>query len=186
MPIFGITASSNMTTKLTDFYQIATTTLGSTTANITFSSIPQDYKHLQIRYFARTNRAAVGEDLAITFNADGANNYSWHYMDGNGSGATSGNGYTTSRMLVPGTPAASGTASTFGSAIVDILDYTNTNKYKTIKCIGGYDANGNGSVLLTSGCWQSSSAITSLTFSPFTYTNSFVQYTSAALYGIKG
>jgi len=44
MPIFGITASSNMSIKLTDFYQIATTTVGSTAvANVEFTSIPADY-----------------------------------------------------------------------------------------------------------------------------------------------
>ena len=38
-------------------------------------------------------------------------------------------------------------SSTYPLALVaDILDYTNTNKYKTIRYIGGYDNNGSGEI----------------------------------------
>jgi hypothetical protein len=81
--------------------------------------------------------------------------------------------------IYAGTSAA---ASIFGAGIVDILDYANTNKYKTLRALAGVDFNGSGRVGLTSGLWQSTSAINAITLEG----SSFVQYSSFALYGIKG
>ena len=184
MPIFGITASSNMSTKLTDFYQIATTTVGSGGASeIVFSSIPQDYTHLQIRGIPRIT-AAIGDDWTrIQFNSDTGSNYSWHVLAGNGTAASSGNATSQSSMLYISTPGANRTASSFGIGVVDILDYTNTNKFKTIRAISGYDANGTGETHLISGNWRSTNAITSIKVYPTTV--NFAQYSSFQLYGIK-
>jgi len=70
-----------------------------------------------------------------------------------------------------------------GGFIVDILDYANTNKYKTVRSLNGNDANGSGSMNLSSNVWLSTAAITSLTLSS---SSDFRQYSSFALYGIKG
>ena len=67
-------------------------------------------------------------------------------------------------------------------AIIDILDYVNTNKYKTIRSISGHDANGSGIVQLGSELWQSTSAITSLAGGA---NAGFLQYTTIQLYGIQ-
>jgi hypothetical protein len=73
----------------------------------------------------------------------------------------------------------------FGGFIVDILDYTSTNKNKTIRCLCGFDANGSGNLGLVSGLWRNSgSAITSLELFP--QSGVIAQYSSFALYGIKG
>jgi hypothetical protein len=185
MPIFGITASSNQTVKFTDFYQIATTTLGSAQSTITFSSIPQDYTHLQIRGILRSDRSANPNDpIQFRFNSDTASNYSSHNLTGNGSSASSGVDLGTSilegRVTGPTAP-----ASTFSAEVIDILDYANTNKYKTVRWLNAHDRNGAGQVKLLSGNWRNTAAITSITFSSVTASN-FVQYSSLALYGIKG
>ena len=67
--------------------------------------------------------------------------------------------------------------------VMDILDYNNTNKYKTFRILSGYDGNGTGGLQLNSGLWQSSSAITSIKIEPNTST--FQQYSTFSLYGIK-
>jgi len=77
MPIFGITASSNMSIKLTDFYQIATTTLGSAQSSVEFTSIPADYTHLQIRAITKDSRGTAPNNVYMQFNADTSTNY-WY------------------------------------------------------------------------------------------------------------
>jgi hypothetical protein len=145
---------------------------GAGVSTITFSNIPSTYTHLQIRTY---NNGGVG---AVTFNGDTGSNYSRHYLWGDGSVATSGaNTSTTSMGVIDYTSSAN----VFSSNIVDILDYANTNKFKTVRSLSGTDANGAGSVLLYSGAWRNTNAITSITISGGTA----VQYSSFALYGIK-
>jgi hypothetical protein len=192
MPIFGITASSNMTTKLTDFYQIATTTLGSATSTVTFSSIPADYTHLQIRASYQTSRGTYPLDkIFIRFNSDTASNYSSHNLKGDGASASSGAENTTQIVDADSssTTAASG-GLVFGALIMDILDYANTNKYKTTRALSGFDTNGTvsgygGRAALISGNWRSTSAITSITFTVDNAAN-YSANSKFSLYGIKG
>jgi hypothetical protein len=192
MPIFGITASSNMSIKLTDFYQIATTTLGSATSTVTFSSIPADYTHLQIRASYQTSRVTYPLDkIFIRFNSDTASNYSTHVVQGDGASASSSAENTTSLTDrdTSSTTAASG-GLVFGTLIMDILDYTNTNKYKTTRTLIGFDTNGTvsgygGRAGLLSGNWRSTSAITSITFTVDNAAN-YSANSKFSLYGIKG
>jgi hypothetical protein len=64
------------------------------------------------------------------------------------------------------------------------LDYTNTNKNKVYRTLGGFDANGSGEQGLFSGLWMSTSAITSIDL--ITNSGSWTSSSSFALYGIKG
>jgi len=85
---------------------------------------------------------------------------------------------------------SSGTANYFGVGIIDILDYANTNKYKTLRGVLGLslnaaDASGSfGRVNMSSGSWRNTNAISSITLYP-TLGTGFTQYSSFALYGIK-
>jgi hypothetical protein len=161
---------------------LATTTLSTTTATIEFTSIPQAYEHLQIRLFARTTGGNIQSYASIQFNSDttGSNYYS-HYIQGDGSSISAGpNASNSIHYDIAG---ANATASVFGAIVFDILDYANTNKYKTTRALGGTDNNGNGRMNLTSGLWINTSAITSIRLTPFA--GSFAQYSHAALYGIK-
>jgi hypothetical protein len=71
-----------------------------------------------------------------------------------------------------------------------LLDYQNTNKFKTIRNLQGFDANGDGSgaryyaIRFFSGLWQSTSAITSITITA--PNGNWATGSSFALYGIKG
>ena len=185
MPIFGITASSNMSTKLTDFYQIATTTVGSGgAASVTFNNIPQTYSHLQIRFIARTNRADVTDVLTIRYNNDTSNsNYTYHEVGGLGATLYAYGAAQPERNSLSMGAGASAGSNIFGVGIGDVLDYANTNKYKTVKNTGGADNNGSGRVALASGVWLNTAAITRIDLSPGAGT-SFSQYSSFQLYGV--
>jgi hypothetical protein len=163
------------------FVSIATTTVGSGGASsITFSSIPQTYSHLQIRAISRSG--TTGESGMITFNGDTGGNYSRHYLIGNGTSALSGSQTSASNIDIFYINSSTSTASIFAANILDILDYTNTNKYKTVKLLAGMSQGGSGACGLYSGAWRSTSAITSITITP---SSSLAQYSSFALYGIK-
>jgi hypothetical protein len=190
MPIFGITASSNMSIKLTDFYQIATTTLGSATSTVTFSSIPADYTHLQLRLFAQDVRATYGiTEIRLTFNGDTSSIYTSHNMYGDGATASSNSTLNFSSIVLGDGTYGTSTGGTFGAGIADILDYTNTNKFKTVRHISGVDINGTiagygGRVGLSSGVWRSTTAISSITLT----SNSLINFSANSrfdLYGVK-
>jgi hypothetical protein len=175
-PILGIWASQNYSRYQlpTSFESIATTTVGAGgSSTITFSSIPSTYTHLQLRCF----NLSGGSN--IRFNSDTGSNYARHYLWGDGATVTSGANTSQTSMAVMD---YSGTSNIFTANIVDILDYTNTNKYKTVRTLSGTDTNGAGSVLLYSGLWLSTSAINTITITGGTA----AQYSSFALYGIKG
>lgn len=171
-----------------DFQSIATTTVGAGgQATIEFSFIPATYKHLQIRVLGRTARATTNATIYVEFNSDTASNYSNHNLSGDGASATSdGGGSRTpdfiSACMVAG---ASATSGIFGVGVIDILDYADTNKYKTVRSLTGRDFNGSGEVRLTSANWRSTSAITTIKLKDSSGAN-ISQYSSFALYGIRG
>jgi hypothetical protein len=189
-PILGVIASANQGQFIsyTSYESIATTTVGAGGASsITFSSIPSTYTHLQIRTMVKTNEGTTGAtNIEMRFNSDTAGNYTRHYLFGNGSSANSGGGGGAS-YLTTGSAAQGGVANTFGVSVIDILDYANTNKYKTMRSLSGVDQNNSGSGFIwgsQSGVWMNTSTITSISL--FSNSSNLTQYSSFALYGIKG
>jgi hypothetical protein len=180
-PILGIIASSITGNLVSNSYEsIATSTVGSGGASsVTFSSIPSTYTHLQIR--ATMLNASNLYSIKLQFNSDTGTNYSCHQITGTGSAVPVGAETTVSIVLI-GVGAVNTTSYTAGM-VTDILDYANTNKYKTVRSLSGGDGNGSGQVKLCSANWRSTSAISSI------YINAdgsnFNQYTHFALYGIK-
>jgi hypothetical protein len=187
MPILGILASSKLSA-VGDYESIATVSVGSGgAADVEFTSIPATYTHLQIRGIARSARSGETDDnIALQFNADTGSNYAYHDLQGNGSTATAGAASSATSIRVAKVSAASATASVFGVCVFDILDYANTNKYKTTRSLNGFDNNGSGNAVLFSGLWQNTNAITSIKLFSQTGANNFAQYSHFALYGIKG
>jgi hypothetical protein len=186
MPVLGIYASQisgHLWVPSGAYDSIATVTLGSASSPIQFTSIPQTYTHLQLRLMIKN---ASNSSVFMRFNSAGGTAYATHYLSGDGASARAGNwtsdGYV--RLFADqGTPTTAQT-NIFGVAVIDILDYTNTSKYKTTRSLLGYDANGSGGVELDSGLWQSTAAVTQIDL--ITGGTNFQQYTSAALYGVKG
>lgn len=166
------------------FFSIATTTLSANQTTITFSNIPQTYTHLQLRSIARDNGATNDtSSFKITINGDTSSTYTRHILFGNGSSTGSVFNQLTGFSYTGIITQNGATSTIFGSSVVDILDYRNTNKFKTIRSIGGSDLNGAGGVNLQSSLWQSTAAITSISLTSSTSTD-FRQYSSFALYGV--
>ena len=180
-PILGIWASSIVLP--TDYESIQTTTVGSGgQATVTFSSIPSTYTHLQIRCLSKDSRGFANTGFNIRLNSDTTTNYSVHGLEGDGSSVTFSGSANTTQIGI-GNSSGGVNANIFGAQVIDILDYANTNKYKTVKTLGGHDQNGSGFIGLYSGNWRSTSAVTSITIIPLVA--NIAQYSSFALYGCK-
>jgi hypothetical protein len=175
----------NQSTYVGDFVQIASAVVTSGgTSTITFSGIPQTFTHLQIRSIARDSRTNAATNLNMQFNSDAGTNYTSHYLYGNSTTAiASASGASQTSALGMRTAGNSATSSCFGVGIIDILDYSNTNKYKTLRSLSGYDDNSSGEIWFTSGLWMSSIAINSITITPVT--SPILQFSSFALYGVR-
>jgi hypothetical protein len=189
MSRLGIYASSNYPRVTNSYESIYTTTIASGGSGaFTWSSIPSTFKHLQIRVMARTNRAANTDNLKINFNGDTASNYFLSHLVYSDTatvyGANDGAG---SYALAYRLTGASASANIFGSIVIDLLDYTSTNKGKTLRALGGQDRNGPGEIFFSSALWNPSSpaAVSSITLAPLIGTN-FAEFSSFGLYGIKG
>lgn len=171
-----------------DFELIERTTVGSGgSLSVTFSSIPSTYRHLQVRAIWRDNRSNSGSGsyADLTFNSDTGNNYAYHQLYGTGSATGTAANSSVAAIELTRVADAGTTSGVFGTTILDILDYANTSKKTTVRALGGYDNNGGGSVYLYSGLWNNVSAVTSLRIQDSGGTL-FSQYSSFALYGIKG
>jgi hypothetical protein len=156
----------------------------SAVSNITFSSIPSTYKHLQIRASVKTDRSDTETTFTLRLNSDSGNNYSYHRLIGDGSSASSSGGGAGPFIYLYSGAAGNG-GNYFGLSAWDILDYTNTNKNTTVRYLGGHDTNGAGRVTLGSGAWYNTSAVSTIQINTDGGFN-FTQYSSFALYGIKG
>jgi hypothetical protein len=162
------------------FESIETVTVGSGgAASISFTSIPQTYTHLQIRGIAKAVNNEQGYFLQI--NGDTASNYTSHLLYGDGSSALA-----FANNSWGGIDLASTSSSQFGPMVVDILDYTNTNKFKTVRSLGGVDNNGSGYINFFSGLWRNTNAVTSISIKEILGGGNITQFSSFALYGIKG
>jgi hypothetical protein len=184
--ISGLLSGGAAPAAATSYESIATVNLTGTQTTVTFSSIPSTFKHLQIR---ANIRGAGGAWNFLTFNGDATqSNYYAHELAGNGSSAYA-NAYAGGaspkgiQLFV-----TYGFSNIFTGAVIDILDYTSTNKAKTVRCLSGWDGNSttpSGEVRLTSGLWSATpAAITSLSL--VTNGGDYQNYSSFALYGIKG
>lgn len=132
------------------YEKLATTTLSSATATITFSSISGAYTDLVISEFGITS---ADSGININFNGDTGSNYSFTYMYGDGSSVVSGR--DTNRSFGSG-----GRAGVNGGVgLFNIMNYSNTTTYKTTLSRG---SNANALAIAIVTLWRSTSAITSI------------------------
>lgn len=158
---------------------ISTTTVGSGgAATIEFSSIPQTFTDLRVLLSGRRSNAAGG--FFVSFNGV-TTDLSSRRIEGSGSSVAMNT--DSSFITVYGISASVYTASVFGSAKIDVLNYTSSN-HKSVNVFGVNENNATEAYQsFVTGVWTSSAAITSLTLS--LSSGSFDQYSSASLYGIK-
>jgi hypothetical protein len=171
-----------------DYEQIATAFGTGSSGTISFTSIPQGYKHLQIRAVGRNSQSGSSDRLAIRFNSQTGYTYSCHRLVGNGSTVTSAANTTTDAIDAGYITGPSSGADRFGVQIVDILDYSSTTKNKTIRSLSGaVDPGVSGSfVSLHSGMFYGNqNAVTSIQLTTLNVLN-WTTTSRFSLYGIKG
>jgi len=160
---------------------IATTTLGSATAAITFSSIPSTYTDLKIIIVATAS--VSGSALQFIFNNDSASNYSVTLINGNGVNASSNkysNQSTGYGLVASSSTGLSTSVPSFLS--IDIFSYAGST-FKTALVAGNADKNGSGNVEYDVNLWRSTSAINRIDLSA--QSANLSAGTTATLYGIK-
>ena len=155
---------------------IATTTLGSNTATITFSSISGSYTDL-VLVAANGNAANSDNDIYIRFNSDSSSNYSRTQISGNGSTASSGRSSSNTEIRIG--PSYDNTPTS--TLISHIMNYSNTTTNKTVISRTGHAS---GYLMGHVALWRDSSAITSITLT-LQGSQSFVTGSTFTLYGIK-
>lgn len=134
--------------------------LGAQASSIVFSSIPQDYKHLQLRWTAKNT--STGNSASLRINDISSAVYSQHDLYGNGSTiAAVGAADVNSIGLLYG-QSSSTTANGFSAGILDLLDYTSTTKFKTIRHFSGVNTSTVG-LSNSSGLYRGTDAVTQLT-----------------------
>ena len=168
----------------TSFESIATTTVGSGgSSTITFASIPQTYSHLQLRMLARGTTGTTILENNVRYNGV-TSAYSRQLMYGDGASVTGdhrANG--DSAFFMSWFAGGSAASNIFGVCLMDILDYTNTNKFTTTRVLTGVELNGSGYVGQVSSYFSSTSAISSIVITPLS--GNYTEYSHFALYGIK-
>jgi hypothetical protein len=158
---------------------IMTHTLPSATNTYTLSSIPQTYTDLVLVIGSVREAAAGSAVAAIRYNGDTGSNYSFTYLGGNGSTASSGR-VSNSTYAALGAWVAN-LSTTGESDFLHLMNYSNTTTYKTTLARSSAASSATeASVAL----WRSTAAINSITLtvgSPAAFTAG----STFSLYGIK-
>lgn len=180
--------SGNKAYSPSSFDLLETISLSGTQSSVTFSNLSSystQYAHLQLRIVSRSDYGQYYDDPAIRFNGV-TSNYWFHGIGGTGSSIFPiGSGGATSYMdAYFGSVGGTAPGNIFGSVIVDIPNAFSTTQYKTVRAIGGRHTTGSENRIgLTSGLFQSTDAINSITVLPVF--SSFVSGSRFSLYGRK-
>tara|TARA_R110000796_G_scaffold171632_1_gene288683 strand:- start:1396 stop:1950 length:555 start_codon:yes stop_codon:yes gene_type:complete len=167
-----------------DYNLLETTDLTSSASSVTFSGIDQNYKHLQIRMVTRSSQTGVDSDqIVLRYNATGGSNYSFHYLQGNGSGVSSSGFSPDSSSNLTNTTAANAPTGAFGASVFDILDFSSSVKNTTHRGLTGFIANTTKNIKLSSGAFFQTAPVTSITIINQSF--SFVAGSRFSLYGSK-
>ena len=154
---------------------IATQTLGSAAASVTFSSISGAYTDLVL---VANGTSTSGNNSNLQFNSDTATNYSATALSGDGASATSYRNSSQTSMLID----YNGNFSTTNTTIlISILNYSNATTYKTVLSRANRAAGGTDALV---GLWRSTSAITTVKMSIGGGGNAYAVGSTFTLYGI--
>jgi hypothetical protein len=152
--------------------------LSSDVSSVTFSSIPQTYKHLEIRWVARTSVSSTQVEMSLRLNGS-TSTYRMHMLRADGSSVFGINDSANAILLsVNGSSAAN----VFTSGITTLLDYSSSSKNTTVRSLYGVHA-GFRRIALESGLFIDTSPITSITLAAGSSTGAESRF---SLYGIKG
>ena len=108
---------------------IATTTLGSAAASVTFSSISGAYTDL-VLVASNVLNASSTNSVFLRFNSDSSTNYSSTFLEGTGSAASSNR--VSNRTVIDSGYNVGLSTSSVGQVIFNIMNYANTTTFKTV------------------------------------------------------
>jgi len=166
----GFWAASGGGGGASSFDLLETQTLASSAASVTFTGLGSysDYKHLQIRWIAKSSKTSDLAASDLTLNGDTGSSYANHYLL-----ARPTSSFISSSDPIPSTRiarsniAGSTSSDDFSSGVYEILDFSSTDKNTTLRGLDGSVAVGSGGAnrfFFRSGLYNSTSAITSITF----------------------
>jgi hypothetical protein len=155
---------------------IATQTLSSVVNQVTFSSIPSTYTDLILVQNGAFNPA--GGDAFVRFNSDSGTNYSHTWLTGNGTAASSSRESNQTRIILDVNAYPTTGIST---RILQIMNYSNTNTYKTVLTRSSNGATGVDAIV---GLWRSTTAINTIDLYAYTSSYKFDVGSTFTLYGI--
>jgi hypothetical protein len=168
-----------------DYELIETYVLGTAQASVVFSGLgtySSTYKHLQIRY---TSRGDVDSGtIFASFNGVGGTSYAAHRLLADGSSVSSLASSSRANTFFGTNGSSDNSASIFAAGVIDILDFASTTKNKTTRSLSGLSGNAVRSAILTSGLFNSTAAITSISLSG--NLGNLVTGSRFSLYGIRG
>lgn len=154
---------------------IASQTLGSATASVTFSSIPSTYTDLVLVINGGTVTAS--QDIYMQFNSDTGANYSQTYMRGNGTTATSSRFSAQSNGWLDFVGANNDLNQMWTA---QIMNYSNTTTYKTYL---SKFARASSAIETIVGLWKNTVAVSTILVG--TSSGNILANTTLTLYGIK-
>lgn len=167
------------------YFLIASSTVGAGgAASIDFTSIPSTYTDLVVKFSARTNTSPAYNSSFVTFN-NSATGYSYLGTWGNSTGIAS-NASSGAQIEYVWTNGSTSTGSTFSNCEMYIPNYAgSTNKSISFDLAQENNASTTNSALVSmqAGLWSNTAAITSIKIAA--NAASFVQYSTAYLYGIN-
>lgn len=185
MPILGVVASAISGNLIKGAYEsIQTVSLTGNQQTVQFTSIPQTYKHLEVRCITRDTYPNTYPGTYATFN--GVGNGTFNYISGDGGGGGGSIGGATSSYT--GNSAGGDTpAGNYATWIARIPDYTESNKQKIMTVIQGNSAN-TYSNYVSLWVWSSGATtpVTSILFGEGDTNFKLAAGSHWALYGIKG
>jgi hypothetical protein len=189
-PIIGIIASSKYIAPAVDAYESIATINAGGSSQVSFTSIPTTFEHLQMRCVVRsTNNMSNYNTATVVIRINGANIrgaiYAFNAIGTNGSSVTAGTSTSQQESYGIRVPTANIGANVFGVAVVDFFQYKNTNINKTWRGLSGYDDNSsNHCANLFESVMIDGNAISSIYLST-DYNYAWATGTQFALYGIK-
>ena len=155
---------------------IATTTLTSAAADVTFSSISGSYTDLILIVNGKWTGSGPSS-FGLRFNSDSGSNYSITRLYGDGSSANSNRSTSFTH-----TSGGQLDATNFNPNITHIMNYSNSTTYKTVLWRGNIPST---QVEAAVSLWRSTSAITSITAGYFDVSANWASGSTFTLYGIK-
>jgi hypothetical protein len=167
-------------------YEWLETALPSTgDSTVTFSNLNTSYgstyQHLQLRIVSKRGSNRFG----VQFNGDTGSNYAMHFLYGTGSTVASG-ASTSTTAITTNIGRTAGGDSSVGASIVDILDPFETTKNTTVRSLTGNQLQG--LIVLYSGVWLNTNALTSLSVvqtEPTSGVSTWEAGTRISLYGMR-